>query len=410
MLRLIAYGWVEPLFVRPAFRFKYWGFDWVEPLSGSLTHSLCYVLAALALGVAFGLCSRIATLTFTLGFAYLQLTDAANYLNHYYLAGLFGLLLSAAPAHRAWSIDARLRPAARVTQIPAIWLYVFRLQVGAVYTYAALAKLDVDWLVHGQPLRIWLTARGELPVIGTWLSEPFVAVALSWAGFLFDLSVPWLLLSPRARPFAFGVVIVFHGVTGCLFPIGMFPWLMLGAALVFFPPDWPRLLARPLVGAAAGSCGLGLRAPPPSLAMRAGLFAYCFAQLLVPLRGLAYGGDVNWHEQGSRFSWRVMVHEKSGVVSYRVHSAGLNRTWTVEPSRYLTPRQARELAGRPDLILQLAHHIAREFSAQTHGRVEVRADALATLNGRANQPLIDPTVDLANVRDDLAPASWILPR
>lgn len=68
------------------------------------------------------------------------------------------------------------------------------------------------------------------------------------------------------------------------------------------------------------------------------------------------------------------------------------------------------MSGQPDLILQLAHHIARDFQAQGHQSVEVRVDALVSLNGRPARRLIDPDVDLAQVRDGVARAHWILPQ
>ena len=106
MLRLIGYGWLDELFVRPSFHFKYWGFGWVEPLSASGMHALAWSLAALALAVAAGFCFRITAPAFVAGFSYLQLIDVTTYLNHYYLASLLGLLLAVSPAHRAWSVDA----------------------------------------------------------------------------------------------------------------------------------------------------------------------------------------------------------------------------------------------------------------------------------------------------------------
>src|SRR5690606_22583736 len=86
------------------------------------------------------------------------------------------------------------------------------------------------------------------------------------------------------------------------------------------------------------------------------------------------------------------------------------REWQVGPMRYLTWRQANEMTGQPDLILQLAHHIAGDFERRGLGPVEVRVDALVSLNGRPPSPLIDPEVDLARVQDGLGPADWILPR
>ena len=44
----------------------------------------------------------------------------------------------------------------------------------------------------------------------------------------------------RTRVVAYAALVVFHVLTGALFPIGMFPVIMIVSALVFFPPDWPR--------------------------------------------------------------------------------------------------------------------------------------------------------------------------
>jgi hypothetical protein len=191
----------------------------------------------------------------------------------------------------------------------------------------------------------------------------------------------------------------------------MFPWIMIGSALLFFPPDWPRRMLRAL--------GLDRVAEPMSLASSTGTafgplalgaaLVYAAVQLAVPLRFLAYDGDVRWHEQGMRFSFRVMVREKNGSVTFLVSSPSLGRHWQLSPSRYLTPLQEREMAGQPDLILQLARHIRRDFRARGFGDVEVRVEALVSLNGRRLAPLVDPSVDLSRVSDGIGAAPWILP-
>ena len=96
-------------------------------------------------------------------------------------------------------------------------------------------------------------------------------------------------------------------------------------------------------------------------------------------------------------------------MTFRVRAKGREKEWEVSPRRYLTPLQEREMASQPDLILQLAHHIHDDFARRGHGEVEVRVDALVSLNGRGMARMIDPTVDLAKVRDSLRFASWILP-
>ncbi|HEX6245279.1 MAG TPA: HTTM domain-containing protein, partial [Polyangiales bacterium] len=291
-----------------------------------------------------------------------------------------------------------------------------RFQVGVVYTFAGLAKATSDWLLHAQPLNIWLAARTDLPWLGLLFSQPWSAALMSWGGFLFDTTIVWWLLWPRTRPFAYALVIVFHALTRILFPIGMFPVIMVLGALVFFPPDWPRRLfahvaqrnRRPVTSEAGLDAGVLARPPRVSPLVLWSAAAYCALQLLVPLRFLAYGGDVLWHEQGMRFSWRVMVREKNGSVTFRVRSKRNGHEWEVNPRRWLTQQQDGEMAGQPDLILQFAHFLRDDFAARGLGPVEVRVDARVSLNGRPGAPLIDPSVDLASVHDGVAKARWIL--
>ena len=140
------------------------------------------------------------------------------------------------------------------------------------------------------------------------------------------------------------------------------------------------------------------------------LLIWCSVHVAIPLRTFAYAGPTNWHEQGMRFSWRVMVREKNGSVMYKVTYKGRRRARLVSPSKYLTAAQEREMSGQPDLILQLAHHIAEDFRTRGFEDVEVRADAVVSWNGRIPARLIDPTVDLA--KEEISffrNAPWILP-
>jgi hypothetical protein len=104
-----------------------------------------------------------------------------------------------------------------------------------------------------------------------------------------------------------------------------------------------------------------------------------------------------------------MIREKNGSVTYVVKSKRTGRIWHVSPARYLTDIQSREMSGQPDLILDLAHHVRDDFERRGLGPVEVRVEALVSLNGRRLAPLIDPSVDLATVKDGIGRASWILP-
>jgi hypothetical protein len=149
--------------------------------------------------------------------------------------------------------------------------------------------------------------------------------------------------------------------------------------------------------------------PLPGRAVGAVVLCFCLFQALFPFRSLLYPGDVTWHEQGMRWSWKVMLREKSGSITYHVRDPRTDRRWQVDPSAYLTLRQQMEMSGQPDLILQLAHRVGADYARQLGGPVEVRAEAKVSLNGRASRLLIDPERDLMPVRAGWARADWILP-
>src|SRR6185295_19142266 len=123
-------------------------------------------------------------------------------------------------------------------------LWILRFQVGVVYVFGGIAKLGSDWLIHGEPLRIWLAANAEMPVLGRLFSERWFAIGMSWAGMLFDLSIVPLLSWRRTRPYAYVVACLFHAMTALLFEIGMFPWIMTALATIFFHPSCPRRFIR----------------------------------------------------------------------------------------------------------------------------------------------------------------------
>lgn len=401
-IRFLAYGWVASAFDAPTTFFHYWLIGPLPVPGLPILQAVFVALAVLGVAVALGWRYRITAPLFVALFTYVECIDVTNYLNHYYLFSLLGVLLAALPVHRMRSLDVRRTPSLRQPTVPAWMLWLVRLQVGVVYVFAGLAKAHPDWLIHAQPLNIWLQSRTEFPILGGLFAHWETALAMSWGGFLFDTTIVGFLLWRRTTALAFVAVIGFHTLTGLLFNIGMFPLIMVAAASVFLParaPDATAAAPRPFA--------------PPRRIVQAGIALWVALQLALPLRASVYPGhlftsDVLWHEQGMRWSWRVMVREKSGDVMYRV-TDGDGQTRLVPPSRYLTAHQEREMSGQPDLILQLAHRIAADAATTRPAPIAVYVDAFASLNGRPPARLIDPSVDLSAVRDTLAPADWILP-
>jgi hypothetical protein len=419
-LRFLARGWVDSLYLTPEHHLTYPGFGWVQPLPAPWMHVHMLALAALGACIALGYRHRLAAVLFTAGFAYTELIDAALYLNHYWFVTLVGLLMVLLPVQHRWSLDAR---AGRVTpsqSVPAAVLWALRAQVAVVYVFAGLAKLNGDWLLRAQPLGLWLVDRAHLPVIGELLDEPLMAYTASWAGALFDCTIVGWLLWGRSRPWAYGALVVFHLATGALFQIGVFPWLMIVAATVFFGPDWPVRLTRtvrarrpvgsvPAHDIAAADVVRSGRAARISLPAAAALVVLAVVQLVLPLRHYAYASNVRWSEEGYYWSWRVMITEKAGHVDYRITDPATGRTWTTGPELVLADWQAEHADTRPDLIHATALLIARHYREAGMAGVEVRADAWVAMNGQPAHRIIDPVIDLAAQPRTPAPDRWILP-
>ena len=419
--RAFARGWIDDLYIQPAHHFNYLWFEWVQPLPGWGMYALFAALGVLGIFIAAGYRFRLSVILFFIGFTYIELIDKVTYLNHYYWLSLVSFLMIFMPLNGAASVDARRNPALRRDRAPAWVVWVLRGQIGVVYLFAGIAKLNPDWLLDAQPLRIWLYQHGDLPMVGALLRQAWVAYAMSWGGAFFDLTIVGWLLWGRSRLIAYLILVIFHIATWALFPqIGMFPWLMIGATLIFFSPDWPRRVMGVVSGQSSAARKSAVsddryieshKAATDSWrrAAMVGLALFALAQVVIPLRHLAYPGNVRWNEEGYRFSWRVMLSEKVGSVQYRVSHSASGQAWLVAPDDYLTPLQTERMAIHPDMILQTAHFIADDFAERGYRDVEVRADAFVSMNGRANRRLVNPDVDLAVIEPSIAPKRWILP-
>ena len=390
--RYFAHGWIDAQFHEPSMFFPWPGFEWVRPWPRPFMHVHFAALAGLALAVAAGFHTRVAAALFCAGFSWIHAIDRTLYLNHYYLISLVSLLLCVSPVGRAGSLDVKLGRVAPLAAFPAWTIALLRFQVGVVYFYAGVAKLQPDWLLRAQPMRIWMASVSDAPFVGAWLGSSTAAFAASWAGAAFDLAVPFLLLWPAARPLAFAALVIFHVFTALLFPIGLFPWLMIVCATIFLPPDWPRRVLR---SGRAPRAADPRRDLPTRWWVAPALAAWVAIQACVPLRHLWRPGDVLWTEEGFRFSWKVMLVEKAGQARFSVHELRSGRRREVPMAERLTPAQLRAVTTQPDLARAFARRLASELEGAGVGPVEVYAEVFVSSNGRPARRVFDPSLDLA---------------
>lgn len=380
----------------------------------------------LGLAVAVGWRFRVTAPLFALAFTYLFLLEKAHYLNHAYLFTCLAWLLAITPAWREFSLDVRHSPAEWSSRVPAWTVWMFPALMGVVYFFGGIAKINYDWLINAMPMKMWLSARSEMPVLGPLWDLDVTAYVMSWSGMLLDLSVAFLLLHKRLRWLALGLLLVFHATNHLLFNIGIFPYLSMVMSSLFFEPDWPKRFVRWLGGATkppTHKSTIIMRArtqvqswiqgwqstvnrssgkntdywqyrPALKKPILLGLVLLFSVNLLLPLRHWAFNSDVTWSEEGHRYSWRMMLRSKQGSGNYRIIDRATGEEQIVYPADSLPRRQYRKLYTHPDMILQYAHHL-RDMNAAAGKDVEVYARIRVRLNGRKFQRFVDSEVDLA---------------
>jgi len=415
-IRFLLKGWVDAFYIKPKFHFTFYGFDWVKPWGATGMYTLFAILVIASVLVTIGLFYRIAIITFFICFTYIELLDKTTYLNHYYFISVMAFLMILVPAHRYFSIDVLRKPHILITQVPRWTIDIFKLQLVLVYLFAGISKLNDDWLIEAMPLRIWLPANNYLPVIGPLLTKVWVAYAFSWFGAVFDLFIGFLLLNTKTRKPAYLMVIIFHLSTGWFFKIGMFPYIMILVTIIFFSENTHLKIIGYLKSL------LRIRKEIQSIThheyfisvnkkklIYTVLILHFTVQLLLPFRYLLYPDKLYWTEEGYRFSWRVMLMEKGGTIFFHVNDPKTGSRSEIINSQYLTNFQETMMATQPDMILQFAHFLAKEYQRKGIEAPIITADSYVTLNGSGSKRYIDNTVNLAKEQENFDHKKWILP-
>ncbi|TYB80114.1 HTTM domain-containing protein [Bizionia saleffrena] len=415
IVRFWYHGWIDTLYIAPKFHFSYYGLEWIQPV-GIYTYLLFISAGISALFVALGYKYRLAICVFFLSFTYIEFMDKTTYLNHYYFISVLSFLMIFLPANVSFSLDAYTKKMS-FTMVPKWTIDCLKLLLGMVYFYAGLAKINSDWLFKAMPLKIWLPSNYDMPFLGTnIMQQEWFHFTMSWSGMLYDLCIPFLLLYKRTRGFAFLIVVVFHVFTRVLFPIGMFPFIMIVATLIFFDASL-HLKIIDLLKRVFKRFGFSKEVSvsahynyPKSKRFILPVLALFFAiQLFLPFRYALYPGELFWTEEGYRFSWRVMLMEKSGYTTFKIVDRESGDAFIVNNSDFLSSFQEKEMSAQPDFILEYAHYLGDHFRSQGHKNVQVFAESYVALNGRRSRPFINKMVDLYQEKESFKHKTWILP-
>ena len=409
LVRFWANGWIKTTYIDPIFHFKYYGFEWIESL-GVYTYVLFFVAIISSIFITIGYRYRISMTIFFLTFTYIELIDKVTYLNHYYFISIVSFVMIFLPANSRLSVDSLTKDSPS-SKIPCWTIDIIKLLLLLVYFYAGIAKINSDWLMNSNPLSIWLPSKFDLPLIGGLLSKYWVASLMSWCGMLFDVFIGFFLFHRKTSRYAYFFVIIFHVMTAILFPsIGMFPFIMITSTTIFLAPRLHDSLVNRI------ETRFKIKSKEKKYIYKRLYGRYTkitlslviLLQIIIPLRHKFYEGEVFWNEEGYRFSWRVMLVEKSGVTNFTV-TGDNNKRIMINNEDFLTPFQQKQMSFQPDMILEFAHYLGKNFEAKGFKNPKVNVDCFVSLNGRLAVRLIDPNINLLDYEESFNQKTWLIP-
>ena len=402
-------GWIKKTLIDPDFTFTFIGLEWLQPLPGSGMHIYYFVMGLFGLMVMFGFYYRIGITCFGLMWTATYLMQKSSYNNHYYLLILLCLLMAILPAHRYYSMDVKAGRCTEQGSMPAWCRWAIILQLAIVYIYAGISKMNPDWIA-AMPIKLWFSTKANYPIIGNILQESMLQQIVAYGGIFYDTFIVFILLWKRTRWFGVIISVCFHLFNSVVFGIGIFPYLMLGFLLFFFEPDKIRSTFFKKKNAVLATGSIDQSSLEYSHFLKPLLVVYFILQIALPLRHYFYQGNPHWTEEGHRMAWHMMLRAKGANIKFDVVDRKTGKSELVNPNQFLTDKQARKMAGKPDMIWQFCQFLKKKYSEKGIDEIEIYAQSWASLNGRPPKQYINPEINLAEVKwERFSHADWILP-
>lgn len=409
-----AHDWIDEVYLATPVHFPFYGFDWLPRLPEQALYVHFYALGVLGALIVLGLGYRVVSVLACLAYAYVFFLDKVLFQNHLYFLLLLSILMIFIPAHRSFSLDSLLRPSIRTDAAPAWTLWLIRAQIGIVYFYGGIAKMNPEWL-SGRSMQAQLLS-GEVrtqTLFESLYDERWFALGFTYGGLLFDLLIVPALIWRRTRVLAFIAALVFNVSNVNMFFIDFFPYFMLGATLMFFEPDWPRKFIawarlRPPVLPEPTPPSVAQSKLPRTLTLTL-LGLYLTFQALFPFRHFAYPGFVHWTGEGRLFSWDMRMNSFEASANFLLTDPSTGKSELVDPLDYITVYQFGGVRW-PSSYLQLAHYIGDDFRQRGIKEVEIRPLVFQSINRGPKYFWFDPNVDLMKEKATIRHADWVLDR
>lgn len=350
-----------------------------------------------------GFYTRYASAFFFVAFSYFTFIDKTLFNNHLYLFMLLALLLVFVDSERCYSLRNQFHKKKSSPFIDSWQINIFRFLIFLVYFYGGIVKFHSEWLGGG-------IAEAALKAKGV---EDFATLKylLVYGGLIYDLAIGFLLLYKPTRMLGVILVLCFN-LTNHFYlfdDIGVFPFTMIAATIVFFDPNKVAEIINNILGKSGGKKKSKKQKVPTSVndssnwngsQKRVALFIGLFVafQLLFPFRYLFFTNNPEWSGVASRFAWRMKMQTRN-LESFKMTVQDLpNGTpQDVDYKAFLSVNQQKKIFEDPYNVVQLGQYIAAEARRRGLKNPSVRAEVEVSFNGRAPQLMIKPEVPLEQV-------------
>lgn len=393
-------------FIQPDFFFKFNGFEFVRPLPEVAMQGILFIMLVAAVCIILKKLYKPSLLLYLIGYAYFFLLDVSLYNNHYYLFILIMLLLLVIP--QEGSIQEMRKGI--LPQTPKWGIWILQFQIFVVYFYGGIAKLDSDWL-NGSVMRATFLDRPEHIPFFLPMEAEQAATFYTYGGLFFDLLIVPLLLFKKTRLPAFAALLFFHFSNAVSLDIGVFPYFMIGASVLFWSgkeltPLLQKIKVLPAKLFTKKSENTHFNIATP---LKTTIAIYIVLQLLLPFRHHLIPNNVNWTGQGKRFSWRMkMPHKKPGQIQVLTYDKTSGEQ--LFPKVDIPLHQLNCLIYHPTLLPQfldaLAHNLGKESSRELDFKVNINV----SMNSRPMQQVYIPDKNIGELPlKNWQNNHWILP-
>ncbi len=419
MMVYASTGFYEGSIISPQFNFSYDYLGFISPGSPAVMNGLHFIMAIAAILIMVGLFFRWACVVFFICFTYFLLCCKGHFNNHFYLFSLFSFLLIFTNADRSFTLNKKEKVKDKI--IPIWQLNMLKVQVFVVYFFGGIAKLNSDWLVKFQPMKKSLQAFSK----GGFLESDVMVMFFSYGGFLFDLLIGFLLMYKPTRKLA-ALGVIFFNVTNSIIydDIGIFPFVMLSTLILFFPPesDMIKKIKSLFVNQNTRvKASTAAAFSPNNKLVLIGLGCYFAFQFLFPLRHHLITDNIIWSGISRNFSWHMKVQDRGmEEVSLLIinKDGGETIPFSKEQiNKRINNLQIQTMVQTPSMVWQFSNWLEKRLNyelkkskGKTFDDLEIYSRIKTSFNGREPQYIIDPSVDLTQVKfDPLGENSWIMP-